>query len=228
MRAYSSGSSGVHRPGLEPAAHVVEAGPQQPLLRLVREPRSSRGPRTRSCARRRAARRPPRRPAAGRRRCCPCRRTGPPAAPRGGARAWRRSNSASWSLIQWNTALEKAASTGSASSSSVRLTGSSTLHARLARRSARAPGRSSTARRRWPRPPRAAARSSRTAVTRPEPQPASSTVSWPVSGSRSSTGQRHLDLGRGDAVVALGVPVAGAGARAHAPVCGPVRSRSRS
>ena len=45
----------------------------------------------------------------------------------GRSAACSRSNRASWSLIQWKTAFEKAASTGSSSSSSVRLTGSSTL-----------------------------------------------------------------------------------------------------
>ena len=94
---------------------------------------------------------------------------------------WKRR---SWSAIQWKTAFEKAASTGSSSVSSVRL-----WHSTVARSGGSASracstieGAESTA-----TTCPSGSRSSSSAVTRPEPQPASSTVSSPRSGSRSST-----------------------------------------
>ena len=189
VRAYSSGSAGLHRPGLEPAAHVLEAGAHAAAPRSPPARRSSRGPRSRPCARRRAARRPPRRPGGGSGRCCPSRRTGPRAGAPGRSAACRRANRASWSLIQWKTAFEKAASTGSSSSSSVRSRGRAPPPA-ARRRSARAPARSSRGRRR--RPPRRPSRQpleqqlrspGRCRSRRPAPS------RGPRSGSRSSTGR---------------------------------------
>ena len=103
-----------------------------------------------------------------------------------------RANSASWSPIQWKTAFEKAASTGSSSSSSVRFAWSTVLRAgsSAARACSTIEGAESTATTR----PRGR-RSSSIRVTRPEPQPASSTVSSPRSGSRSSTRSAHSTCG---------------------------------
>ena len=90
----------------------------------------------------------------------------------------------------------------------------------------RAPARPSRARRRPPSRGRAGRRSSSSLVTRPLPQPASSTVSSPSSGSRSSTFRGPLRLGRGDAVVGRARP-SRAWSRERV-VTGPGRSRSPS
>ena len=183
--------SGVDRPGLEPAARPPRSRPRAGAPRSPRARRSSRGPSSRPGARRRAARRAD---LVGQPRGSASTLPSPPhwatSRPPGRSAAYRRANSASWSAIQWKTAFEKTASTGSSSSSSVRSAWSTVARSPSASRACSTiDGAASTA---ITRP--SGRRSSSSSVTRPVPQPASSTVSSPRSGSRSSTGLGHLDL----------------------------------
>ena len=122
--------------------------------------------------------------APARRRRCPAPPHWATSRPPGRSAANRRSNSRSWSAIQWNVAVERIASTGWSSSSSSRsATNTSTPApqplARLLDHRRRAVDGHDLR--------RAAARSTSAAVTRPVPQPASSTRSSPRSSRRSST-----------------------------------------
>ena len=102
-----------------------------------------------------------------------------------------RANRASWSGIQWNTAFEKTTSTCSSSSSAVSsATNTSASGPSASRAFSTIEGEPSTA---ITRP-----RGSRcwiARVTRPLPQPASSTISSPSRGSRSSTSAAHSCCG---------------------------------
>ena len=139
----------------------------------------------------------------------------PPAGAQRGAQA---PNSRSWSAIQWKVAVERIASTGSSSSSSSRSTTRRSTrpppgHTARGAGSALPPSRSlaastieadsSTAITR----PRGS-RSSSAWVIRPEPQPASSTISSPRSSRRASTSSPSASMVCGDAVVAGPVPLA--------------------
>ena len=120
--------------------------------------------------------------------------------------ARRRAKSASWSAIQWKVAVERIASACEAEVEGRR---GRPRAARRGRPGARARRRSSrpTASTPITRPP--GRRSSSASVTRPEPQPASMTVSSPVSGRRSSTSRPIASMGAGEPVVLGAAPGAG-------------------
>ena len=120
----------------------------------------------------------------------------------------RFANSASWSGIQWNVAVERMASTGPIGSGCAEV-GHDVLHATAGRRQP-APRLGDHLRRPVERHHRATAAggSSSRSVTRPEPQPASSTRSSPRSVEPVEDGLAPARHRVGDAVVGPGVPVA--------------------
>ena len=128
--------------------------------------------------------------------------------PPGRSAARRRANSRSWSAIQWKVAVERIASTGSSSSSSSRSDAWTSARPSAIRPASRSLAAStidaepSTAITR-PRGSRAAIIS----LMRPEPQPASRTVSSPS----QLQAREHLRapalLDAGDAVVARSIPL---------------------
>ena len=192
-RRNSRGSGGVTGLSSSQRVDVGEARPCQALRGLRRR---GEVPGLRPCprsARRTAARRP-------RRRAWPWKPSTLPAPPHcttrrppGFSAACRRSNSVGWSGIQWNDGGREdrvdrlrapRARRGPMTQAVVR-SGSS-----VSRAFSTIDGDPSTANT-WP----SGSRSCSTCVTRPEPQPASSTVSSPFSGSRSSTSSAHSNCG---------------------------------
>ena len=135
--------------------------------------------------------------------------------------------SAAWSGIQWNVAPEKTASTGASigngrcRSASMIVTRSPNA-ARFTRASASIDGDASTATTR----PRGT-RSRIVAVTRPLPQPASSTVSSPASSSRSRIGAAHRNCGAASSVYAEASQSRGCSGSVMRPTL-PIRARSGS
>ncbi len=132
----------------------------------------------------------------------------------------RRLKRRSWSRIQWNTAFEKTASTGSRRRSSARSWSSTSARSPIFSRAlATIAGAASTA---ITLP--FGTRSMTISVTRPLPQPASSTVSSPRSSSRSITAAAHSTCG----VETRSYVAASQSRRQSEVVTGPSRSRSAS
>ena len=183
---------GRHRLGLEPARHVGEPGALQPRSRLGVGRVVPRALPVGEVRRERLLPRDLDRQASGTRRCCPRPPHWATSWPPGLSVRCSAANSASWSWIQWKVAFEKIASTGSGRSSSTRSWHRTRWRGRRAPRAACATidGATSTA---YTRP--RGTRSASSAVTRPEPQPASSTTSSPDSASRSSCSRAHASCG---------------------------------
>ena len=174
-------------PGLQPAANVVEARPLEPLRSSPLPRRSSRAARSRRGGRGMArGRRPPRRRPAGS-RCCRRRRTGPPAPRRASALAAgcgrARRGRGSSGRRRWRRRRPPARR---APARSGRRPCASSTGRRTERTASTIEGEPSTATTR----PRGS-RSISIPVTRPLPQPASSTTSSPLSSSRSRIDCAH-------------------------------------
>ncbi len=211
------------RIGLEPGVDLREAGSLEPLGGLLgagEVPRPGpvrRGaPRTGSRGAHLA-----RRPRAGGRRCPP-RRTAPPAAhpagaPRGGARTARRGRG-----IQWKTAFENAASTGSSSSSSARSAWNTVVRSGIERLARVLDHRLGRVHRHD-----VAARQPVEQKLRDVARAAAGVEDGLVAAQRQALEHalRPLELRRGDAVVRRRVPRT---RHASAVVTGPERSRSAS
>ena len=204
VRSELGGSRAVDRLGSQPAARLVEPG-SSGALRLLGARRSSRArDAPRSAARRARA------PATSSAIACAARRRCRPAALRrqaatGPQRRAQASKSASWSRIQWKIAVEKTASTGSASSSSSRSATSSLVRGR--RRRSLCLARSSTASRR----PRSPVRGQPLEQQRGDAAAAAAGVEHRLVALQLEPLEdlpRPLLLGIGDAVIGRGVPVA--------------------
>ncbi len=176
----------LDRPGLQPGPDVGEAGGAQALAGLAPASRSSTGRASRAAPGDRRPRSPPPRWRRSR-----SRRTGPTAGRPGASASYRRANSVSWSPIQWKVAVERIASTGCSSLSSSRSCANASTSS--PRRSlacstiARLPSTAITL--------PSGTRSSSSSVTRPVPQPASSTRSSPRRSRRSMTSRAIVNCG---------------------------------